>query len=56
MVEMPKDVIIRWVESKARLTPLDHKGGAVKAVLIELGKFKAAQMSKTGGGFLCHSI
>ncbi|XP_062416584.1 uncharacterized protein LOC119218794 [Pungitius pungitius] len=42
--ELARGVIIRLVESKARLTPLDHKGDAVKAEVC--GAVYAARLKK----------
>ncbi|KAJ7999296.1 hypothetical protein DPEC_G00213950 [Dallia pectoralis] len=42
--KLQRDVIIRLVESKARLTPLDHKGDAVKAEVC--GAVYAARLKK----------
>ena len=42
--KLPQDVTIRLVESKARLTPLDHKGDAVKAEVC--GAVYAARLKK----------
>lgn len=42
--ELPQGVTIRLVESKARLTPLDHRGDAVKAEVC--GAVYAARLKK----------
>lgn len=42
--KLPQDVTIQLVESKARLTPLDHKGDAVKAEVC--GAVYAARLKK----------
>lgn len=42
--KLPQDVTVRLVESKARLTPLDHKGDAVKAEVC--GAVYAARLKK----------
>ncbi|KAK5862062.1 hypothetical protein PBY51_017494 [Eleginops maclovinus] len=42
--KLPQDVTIRLVKSKARLTPLDHKGDAVKAEVC--GAVYAARLKK----------
>ncbi|XP_054611256.1 uncharacterized protein LOC129169152 [Dunckerocampus dactyliophorus] len=42
--QVPEDVTIRLVEAKARLTPLDHKGDAVKAEVC--GAVYAARLKK----------
>lgn len=42
--EMPNDVALRLVEAKARLTPLDHKGDAVKAEVC--GAVYAARLKR----------